>query len=84
MDRESHTVKVKEQEVYLTGREFELLALFLADPHRIMTKDYIMEKLWKYEYGCEDGIIYTHIKNLRKKIGEDVIKTIRGVGYKLD
>lgn len=37
-----------------------------------------------YEYGCEDGIIYTHIKNLRKKIGEDVIKTIRGVGYKLD
>ena len=83
MDRKSHTVKVKDQEVYLTGREFELLGLFLSDPHRIMTKEYIMEKLWKYDYDCEDAIIYTHIKNIRKKLGEDVIRNIRGVGYKL-
>lgn len=83
MDRNSHTVKVKDREVYLTGREFELLALFLSDPHRIMTKEYIMEKLWKYDYDCEDAIIYTHIKNIRKKLGEDVIRNIRGVGYKL-
>ena len=62
MDRKSHTVKVKDREVYLTGREFELLGLFLSDPHRIMTKEYIMEKLWKYDYDCEDAIIYTHIK----------------------
>ena len=77
MDRKSHTVKVKDREVYLTGREFELLGLFLSDPHRIMTKEYIMEKLWKYDYDCEDAIIYTHIKNIRKKLGEDVIRRRR-------
>ena len=70
-------------EIYLTGKEFEILELFLSDPHRIMTKDYILEKLWKYEYNCEDGVIYTHIKNIRKKLGVDWIKTLRGVGYKL-
>ena len=43
-----------------------------------------MEKLWKYEYDCDENIIYTHMKNLRKKLGVDIIKTIRGVGYKLD
>lgn len=83
LDRAAHTVMSGEREIYLTGKEFEILELFLSDPHRIMTKDYILEKLWKYEYNCEDGVIYTHIKNIRKKLGVDWIKTLRGVGYKL-
>ncbi len=83
LDQAAHTVMSGEREIYLTGKEFEILELFLSDPHRIMTKDYILEKLWKYEYNCEDGVIYTHIKNIRKKLGVDWIKTLRGVGYKL-
>ena len=59
-----------ENEGYRTvtaGDGLEGLGLFLSDPHR---------------YDCEDAIIYTHIKNIRKKLGEDVIRNIRGVGYK--
>lgn len=84
MDLERHKVTSGGKEVYLTVREFELLELFLSNPHRILSKDFILDMLWKYEYDCDDSIIYTHIKNLRRKLGEQRIKTVRGVGYKLD
>ena len=84
LDKDSYRVTVEGKEIFLTGKEFELLYLFLSNPHRLFTKEGIMEKLWKYEYDCDENIIYTHMKNLRKKLGVDIIKTIRGVGYKLD
>lgn len=51
--------------------------------HRIMSKDLLIDHLWQYE-DVYDDLIYTHIKNIRKKIGIDLTKTIQGVGYKLD
>lgn len=83
LNQEEHTVTVNEEPVFLTNKEFELLNLFMLHPHRTMSKEFLIDRLWQYE-DVYDDLIYTHIKNIRKKLGIDVIKTIRGVGYKLD
>ncbi len=83
LNQEEHTVTVNEDPVFLTNKEFELLNLFMLHPHRTMSKEFLIDRLWQYE-DVYDDLIYTHIKNIRKKLGIDVIKTIRGVGYKLD
>lgn len=83
LNQEEHTVTVNEEPVFLTNKEFELLNLFMLHPHRTMSKEFLIDCLWQYE-DVYDDLIYTHIKNIRKKLGIDMIKTIRGVGYKLD
>ena len=83
LNQEEHTVTVNEEPVFLTNKEFELLNLFMLHPHRTMSKEFLIDRLWQYE-DVYDDLIYTHIKNIRKKLGIDMIKTIRGVGYKLD
>ncbi len=69
----------------LTPREFEILRELLTHKGRILTRQNLLQTLWKYEFFGEERIIDTHIKNLRKKLGTaDYIETIRGVGYRID
>lgn len=69
----------------LTPREFEILRELLANRGRILTRQNLLQTIWKYEFFGEERIIDTHIKNLRKKLGTaDYIETIRGVGYRID
>ena len=69
----------------LTPREFEILRELLANRGRILTRQNLLQTIWKYEFFGEERIIDTHIKNLRKKLGAaDYIETIRGVGYRID
>jgi DNA-binding response OmpR family regulator len=83
-------VKVKEQELILTKKEFDLLIYFLANKNRIVTKVSISEHLWGDYMDMADSydFIYTHIKNLRKKLlkagAADYIKNVYGVGYKFE
>ena len=71
--------------VNLTPREFEILKELLSHQGRILTRQHLLETLWKYEFFGDERIIDTHIKNLRKKLGNaDYIETIRGVGYRID
>ena len=73
----------------LTLKEYELLVFFIANQKRVLTRQTIAEHLWGDYMDMQDSFdfVYQHIKNLRKKItaagGEDYIKTIYGVGYKL-
>lgn len=73
----------------LTKKEFDLFMYFLANKERVLTREAIAEHLWGDQMDLADSFdfIYTHIKNLRKKIvekgGEDCIRTIYGMGYKL-
>lgn len=73
----------------LTLKEYELLVFFIANKNRVLTKQTIAEHLWGDQIDLQDSFdfVYQHIKNLRKKItsagGEDYIKTIYGLGYKL-
>ncbi len=81
-------VTVADKAVKLTKKEFDLLLYFVSNKDRILTKESICEYLWG-DYADNAGsldFVYTHIKNLRKKIidlgGEDYIHTVYGVGYK--
>jgi DNA-binding response OmpR family regulator len=81
-------VTVNEQPLTLTRKEFDLLMFFVSNKNRVLTKESIAEHLWGEEMDLADSFdfIYTHIKNLRKKIvdrgGQDYIKTVYGMGYK--
>ena len=81
-------VTVRTKPLKLTKKEFDLLLYFISNKDRILTKESICEYLWG-DYADNAGsldFVYTHIKNLRKKIidlgGEDYIHTVYGVGYK--
>ncbi len=83
-----HQVTVKRQPVSLTKKEFDLLLYFVSNPNRLITKESIAGHLWGDDMDMADSFdfIYSHLKNLRKKIsglgGEDYIQTIYGIGYK--
>ena len=81
-------VTVNGHSLVLTKKEYDLLIFFISNKDRVLTKEAIAEHLWGDEMDMADSFdfIYTHIKNLRKKImekdGEDYIRTIYGMGYK--
>lgn len=85
---EQMEVTVLGQPLALTRKEYDLLVFFLSNKDRVLTREAIAEHLWGDEMDLTDSFdfIYTHIKNLRKKImekgGEDYIQTIYGMGYK--
>ncbi|MFZ4520625.1 MAG: response regulator transcription factor [Bacteroidales bacterium] len=85
---EQMEVAVKGQNLVLTKKEYDLLVFFLSNRDRVLTRESIAEHLWGDEMDMADSFdfIYTHIKNLRKKIvekgGEDYIRTVYGMGYK--
>ena len=75
---------VDDNEVILTKREFDILHELILNQGKILTREILMERVWQYEYIGNIRIVDNHIKNIRKKIGDDIIQTIRGVGYKID
>jgi len=88
LNTESKTVIVKDKELALTKKEYDLLQFFLINKNRVMTKEAIAEHLWEDNIDLADSFdfIYTHLNNIRRKIkqagGADYIKTIYGMGYK--
>jgi DNA-binding response OmpR family regulator len=89
IDTLAKEVKVKEDPVELTRKEYELLVYFLSNQRKVISKNALISHLWSQEMGTGESadIIYTHIKNLRKKLSEkgcgDYIKSLYGMGYKL-
>lgn len=68
----------------LRYREFECLRELLQNQGRVMTYQMLVSRIWNYDYLGDDRVIYSHIKNLRRKLGADYIRTVRGVGYRVD
>ena len=85
LDLEGDRVHTPKDSIDLTPREFEILRELITHQGRILTRQNLLQTLWKYEFFGEERIIDTHIKNLRKKLGAaDYIETIRGVRYRID
>ncbi len=85
LDLDAYKVYTGEESIDLTPREFEILRELLIHKGQILTRQNLLQTLWKYEFFGDERIIDTHIKNLRKKLGAfDYIETIRGVGYRID
>jgi DNA-binding response OmpR family regulator len=86
IDTQKKLVTVEKNPVELTKKEYELLLYFVANKKRLISKDAIAEHLWGNELSGGFDFIYTHIKNLRKKLMDagdaDYIKSVYGMGYK--
>ena len=81
---DNYTATVDGVTYELTQKEFEILRELLTHQGRILTRQNLLDKLWRYDFYGDERVVDTHIKNLRKKLGIDFIQTIRGVGYKVD
>lgn len=84
IDPAAHEVRVKKKAVELTAREFELLEYFAARPGRVVTREQLLEDLWKMDPDVETRTVDVHMRRLRQKLGSvaATLKTVRGVGYK--
>ena len=82
IDREKYIVIQKGVEISLPKKEFELLALLLSRPNNVFTREKIFASVWGDDIVVGDRTIDVHIRKLREKIGDEYIKTVKGVGYK--
>ena len=84
IDEEKYLVYVKGQPISLAKKEFELIQLLASKPGKVFTRQEIFNKIWGMDVIVGDRTIDVHIRKIREKIGEEFIKTIKGIGYKFD
>ena len=86
VDPAKHTVKVNDQPVILTFKEFELLCYLMENEGMVLTRDQLLSRIWGYDFDGETRTVDVHIRTLRQKLGaaSGYIETIRGVGYKME
>lgn len=89
IDFQKHEVFRNNARVELTLKEFELLEILIKNKGKVMTRDFLLDKIWGYEYVGETRTVDVHVRHLRQKIEEDdknpiYIQTIRGIGYKFN
>ena len=82
IDKERYLVKFGQEEMILPRKEFELLSLLVSKPGKVFTREEIYFSVWGDNVVVGDRTIDVHIRKLREKIGNDHIKTLKGVGYK--
>ena len=84
IDRSSYSASVEGKKMVLPKKEFDLLYLLATKPGKIFTREKILSELWGEDVIVVDRTIDVHIRKIREKIGEKLISTIKGVGYKLE
>lgn len=84
IDKEKYVVYKNDQEISFPKKEFKLLTLLASKPGKVFTREYILEQVWGDEVVVGDRTIDVHVRKLREKLGDDYIKTIKGIGYKFE
>jgi two-component system alkaline phosphatase synthesis response regulator PhoP len=89
VDFQKHEILKNNERLDLTLKEFELLEILIKNKGRVMTRDFLLDKIWGYEYIGETRTVDVHIRHLRQKVEEDdknpqYIETIRGIGYRFN
>ncbi|MCS7194138.1 MAG: winged helix-turn-helix domain-containing protein, partial [Meiothermus sp.] len=69
--------------VRLRAKEYQVLELFLLSPGRVFTREEILERVWGPGFECSSNLVEVYVKNLRRRIRENLIETVRGLGYRL-
>lgn len=82
IDRDSYTVTVKNRQVSLPKKEFELLYFLARNPNRVYTRDDLLQEIWGTDVYVVPRTVDVHVRKVREKVGEDYITTVKGVGYK--
>lgn len=84
INQEKFEVILNEDKIVLPKKEFKLLSLLAGTPNKVFTREEIFSKVWGDDVIVGDRTIDVHIRKIREKIGEDFIKTIKGIGYKME
>jgi len=82
IDKERYLIRINDEEMILPRKEFELLSLLVSKPSKVFTREEIYSSVWGENVVVGDRTIDVHIRKLREKIGNEHIKTLKGVGYK--
>lgn len=89
LNEQSRIVKVRDKNIYLTNHEFDILCILIKNPDKVYSRQALYELVWKSGYYGEDNSVNVHVSNIRKKIKEvekeeEYIKTVWGIGFKLN
>ena len=84
IDRTSYTVNVREEQVILPKKEFELLYFLAQNPNKVFSRDDLLHNIWGTDVYVLARTVDVHIRKVREKIGEGYITTVKGVGYKFE
>lgn len=84
IDREKYIVRLKDIDIVLARKEFELLALLASKPGKVFLRNEILNQIWGTDVIVGDRTIDVHIRKIRQKLGLDCITTVKGVGYKFE
>ncbi|RZQ60550.1 response regulator transcription factor [Amycolatopsis suaedae] len=83
LDLRTRRAQTSEGTTDLTAREFSLLELFLRHPGQVLSREQILSHVWGYDFDPGSNVVDVYVRTLRRKIGQDRIATVRGMGYRL-
>ncbi len=87
LDVNARKVYVGSEEVPFTLKEFSILELFMRNKDRVLTREFILDHVWDFNFNSLSNVVDVHVKNLRQKLGAttqgDIIETVTGVGYRI-
>ena len=83
IDKEKHVLRYNNEELHLARKEFHLLYYLMSIPGKVFTREDIIDNIWN-DSVVGDRTIDVHIRKLRQKLGDDLISTIKGIGYQLN
>jgi two-component system alkaline phosphatase synthesis response regulator PhoP len=83
IDKESYSLYKDNQRIDLVRKEFELLYFFCQHPDKIFNRDELLRKVWGSDVCVVSRTVDVHVRKIREKIGEQYIRTVKGIGYKM-
>jgi len=84
LDPASHTVTFKDEPVNLSRREFALLHVLLENAGRVLSREHLTQSLYGWGEEVDSNALEVHVHNLRKRFGQEFIRTVRGIGYTIE
>lgn len=84
IDRSSYTIRINGNEITLPKKEFELLFFLAQNPNKVFGREELLQNIWGSDVYVLARTVDVHVRKVREKIGEDYIKTVKGVGYKFN
>lgn len=84
IDKEKYIIRKNDETIMLPRKEFELLALLVSKPGKVFTREEIFSGVWGNDVIVGDRTIDVHVRKIREKLGNDIITTVKGVGYKFE
>lgn len=83
LDLRTRRLKVEGELIDLSAREFILAETFMRHPNQVMSREQLLDMVWGYDYSPGSNVVDVYVGYLRKKLGSDLIETVRGMGYRL-